>query len=320
MSPASRRGLLLAFVSSALLLFSRLGFADCTGPEATPVPQETPAAQYQPHYYDSDDNTVLQRRRFAPGSTGTYPTVIIIHAGEFKEYDDLGSLGQHYADYDLVQAGFLVFSVEHRLAPPNKITGQTDHCSGDDCPTEEVESGRPPEQWNDIKQEIAAAYNDSQCNGEIFLLGASSGGTHAAWCALDPTPLPSPAPGWPLPTGTIKAVAGLSGVYDLSLRTPTPTPTFINDVDNYTNTVENGDGVANIQYNDSPISLVANATNIPPFLLFATSSDPVNPAQATNFQSALENRGASATEYTSPTAVSTRFSTGIPQTSSRGIA
>ena len=214
----SKLRLLLSLASSALLLCNLHVFADCDGPEASPVPQETPAAQYQPSYYDSNDHTVLRRRRFAPSTSGTYPTVIIIHAGEYKEYDDMGSLGQLYADYDLQQADYLVFSVEHRLAPPGLLHGQTAHCSGDDCATEEVESGRPPEQWNDIKQEIAAAYADSQCNGEIFLLGASSGGTHAAWCALDPTPLPSPAPGWPLPAGTIKAVAGLSGVYDLSLR------------------------------------------------------------------------------------------------------
>jgi acetyl esterase/lipase len=120
----------------------------------------------------------------------------------------------------------------------------------------------------------------------------SSGGTHAAWCALDPTPLPSPAPGWPLPAGTIKAVVGLSGVYDLSLRIPMPTATFINDVDNYTNTVENGEGVAAIQYNDSPISLVATAAtaSIPPFLFFGSMNDPVNPAQATNMTAALNSR------------------------------
>src|SRR5574337_1142081 len=147
------------------------------------------------------------------------------------------------------------------------------HCrSGGDytCAPGTVESGRPPEQSNDIKQEIVAAYNDSQCNGEIFLLGASSGGTHAAWCALDPTPLPSPATGWPLPAGTIKAVAGLSGVYDLSYRGSDASMTFIDDVVNYTDTTDLG-----TQLSVSPIHLVASASNIPPFLLFATSDDPV---------------------------------------------
>ena len=44
-------------------------------------------------------------------------------------------------------------------------------------------------------------------------------------------------PGWDA-TKMPKAVVGLSGIYDLTLRTPPPSPQFINDVDNYTNTIE----------------------------------------------------------------------------------
>lgn len=262
----------------------------------SPPGQDPLAAAYQPHIYDPTDNTILRRLRFAPSTTGTYPTVVIIHGGEYRDQDDLGTHFQRYADYDLLQAGFLVFSVEHRLAPPGLLPGQTPHCTPADydCAPGTVESGRPPQQSNDIKQQIVAAYNDAQCNGKIFILGASSGGTHTLWCALDATPLPPGATGWPLPAGKIKAVAGLSGVYDLSLRTPTPTQTFINDVENYTNTTN-----LNTQLLVSPISLVASATNIPPALMYATDGDSVKPEQATNMKTALNNRVPNiATAYT----------------------
>jgi len=47
-------------------------------------------------------------------------------------------------------------------------------------------SDRPPQQSNDVKQQILAARADSHCNGTIFLVGGSAGGTHALWAALDP--------------------------------------------------------------------------------------------------------------------------------------
>jgi len=93
-------------------------------------------------------------------------------------------------------------------------------------------------------------------------------------------------------------VVGLSGVYDLSLRTPQPPQTFIDDVNNYTNTTEGEADCAAKQYGVSPISLVAAATPIPPVRLYATQGDSVPHQQAENMKVALQNQGVDVIEYT----------------------
>lgn len=239
--------------------------------------------------------------RFVPPAqygSGPYPTVLTIHGGEFREQNDHGTVQQSLADYDLSQAGFLVFSIEYRLAPPGLLYHQTQHCSAEDCPAAQVASGRPPQQSNDVKQEILAALADEQCNQKIFLVGGSSGATHALWAALDPN---STVPGWGSTTLTkIKAVVGLSGVYDLPLRNPTPSPNFIDNVENYTNTTEEEADCAAKQSLASPISLVAAATNIPPIRLYATEGNSVPPQQSVNMKQALLDRdpNADVVEYT----------------------
>jgi acetyl esterase/lipase len=276
-----------ALVSLALIFSGAFCSAQVCPDDIEPPtpPQQALDPAFQPHIYDPDDNTTLRRLRFTPDPAiwgpGPYPTVLTIHGGEFKEEDDHGTIQQGFADYDLSQAGFLVFSIEHRLAPNGLLMGQHKH---DDTPLG-VASGRPPQQSNDVKQQILAALADSQCNQTIFLVGGSSGGTHALWAALDPAPT---VPGWDSTTlAKIKAVVGLSGVYDLSLRRPQPSQAFINDVDNYTHTTENeGDCVAR-QYLASPISLVAAAMNIPPVRLYATEMNSVPPQQAVNMKAAL---------------------------------
>ena len=164
---------------------------------------------------------------------------------------------------------------------------------------EGIASGRPPQQSNDVKQQILAALADSHCNQTIFLVGGSSGGTHALWAALDPNPT---VPGWNSTTlAKIKAAVGLSGVYDLSLRIPPPSDTFIHDVENYTNTSDHGAGYVAKQYAASPISLVAAATNIPPVRLYASQDEHmVLPVQSENMRDALEARdpNADVIEYT----------------------
>jgi acetyl esterase/lipase len=211
--------------------------------------------------------------------------VLTIHVGEFRYYDDHGEPHQRMANKDLSDAGYLVFSIEHRLAPDGLIMGQHKH----DDSLEGIASGRPPQQSNDVKQEILAALADPHCNQKIFLVGGSSGGTHALWAALDPNPT---VPGWDSTTLTkIKAAVGLSGVYDLSLRIPPPSQTFINDVENYTNTSDHGAGYVAKQYAASPISLVAAATNIPPVRLYASELEHmVLPAQSENMRQALLDR------------------------------
>src|SRR5207244_5111001 len=71
--------------------------------------------------------------------------------------------------------GFLVFQIEHRLAPGDgRLPGQTS-------------SGRPPDQTDDVKRQILAALADPHCNGSIYLVGGSAGGCLSLWVMLDST-------------------------------------------------------------------------------------------------------------------------------------
>ena len=145
--------------------------------------------------------TILQRFRFAPPNAGPYdqyPTVLMFPPDGFKaEYGDHGVPSERWATRDLQYAGFLVFQVDHRLAPPHKLPGQTS-------------DGHPPDQTDDAKRQILAALADPQCNGSIYLIGGSAGGTLALWCALDSAT--GAVPGWDNNARLkIKAVVSLSG-------------------------------------------------------------------------------------------------------------
>ncbi len=181
-----------------------------------PPSQEILPNAYQPSAY-SDDQTILRRLRFSPDPAvygdGPYPVVVTVHAGGFRDQDAYGSMSQRWADRDLAKAGFLVFSIDYRLAPDGLIRRQHEH----DTTTEEgIASGRPPQQSNDVKQQTLAAYHDPHCNGTVFLVGGSSGGTHSLWAALDPA---ATVPGWPVPLVQVPmAVVTLSAPCDLSSR------------------------------------------------------------------------------------------------------
>lgn len=260
-----------------------------------PPSQEALPAQYQPSAY-SNDITILRRLRFRPDPAiygpGPYPVAITAHAGGFRDVDAYGSTSQRWADKDLAKAGFLVFSIDHRLAPDGLILNQHMH---DNTTPEGIASGRPPQQSNDVKQQILAAKYDSQCNGVVFFVGGSSGGTHGLWAALDPAPT---VPGWSAAEFP-KAVVTLSAPCDLSSRVgdiPADVAHFALDVGNYTNTTDPG-GFP-YQYSVSPIALVAAAMNIPPIRLFTTFSDSVPRQQSDEMKAALLARGVEVVEVT----------------------
>jgi acetyl esterase/lipase len=123
--------------------------------------------------------TTLQRIEFVPDSQrfpGPWPIALVVHGGGYHG----GSFNTPVATpvyYDLVNAGFLVFGTTYRLAPPGLIPGQTSH----DDPT----SGRPPEQSNDMKQQVLSARQDLRGNGTVVVVGDSSGGSHGIWVAID---------------------------------------------------------------------------------------------------------------------------------------
>ena len=192
----------------------------CSAQSPTPCPDHNPAYQtpepladmYQPSHYDPNDMTVMYHIKFKPSGTGPCPTVLMIPPALFRNGDASGSAKERVATKDLIDAGFLVFQIEHRLAPAGLLEGQTPHCNPDfsPCPIIEQASGRPPQQTDDVKQQILAALDDGDCNGKIFLIGGSSGGCHALWVALDATA--GNITDWtPEVRGKIKGVVGLSG-------------------------------------------------------------------------------------------------------------
>jgi acetyl esterase/lipase len=196
------------------------------------------------------------------------------------ETGDNGTHTQRVAANDLINHGFLVFQIEHRLAPPGLAFGQTSHNG-------HPESGRPPQQGNDLKQHILAALADPECNGTIFLIGGSSGATHALWAALAKDTL---VPGWNATVRSkIKGVVGLSGTYDLGSRVYPPgydyDEEFVEIIENYTNTDD-----VELQTMASPIFLVPDATYIPPTRLYATLLDTVPYTQTDNMYTALSAR------------------------------
>jgi acetyl esterase/lipase len=286
-------------LTSLALLFSS-GFClavPCPGAnnddfEALPQREWLPQ-DYQPSRYDTDDETVLRRVRFAPDpavhGSGPYPTVISIPATLFRSGECYGGQSQRVATRELKEAGYLVFQVEHRLAPPNTLWGQDQH---DPNTQKGRESGRPPQQSNDIKQQILAALADPNCNGDIFLIGGSSGGTHALWMALDPAPT---VPEWNAnKVAKIKAVVSFSGPTYLSWRDPDPNQDidgFIDTVENYTNT-KNDPTPEPEQYDASPIKFVEDTTNtlsyIPPIRMYATEGDSVPYQQGADMRAAFD--------------------------------
>ena len=205
------------------------------------------------------------------------------------EYGDRGNPTEQQASYDLQQAGFLVFQVDHRLAPPGALDGQ--------APRSVNDNGGFPDQTDDLKRQIMAALADSQCNGNIYLVGGSAGGTLVLWVMLDSSAT-FPNCGWnETARAHIKAVVSLSGPTQFcDWSNPGNIPQdaltrFENDLDNYVNLLPQTDCAHDPDHNldhASPAWLVANgATSSPPVMLYATLGDPVPYAQAQDMKTAL---------------------------------
>jgi acetyl esterase/lipase len=123
--------------------------------------QQGPPTQYG----TADDGTVLRWQVSVPNNgQQQHPTVILIPGGGFMA---LGGIPYNPFVSDLVAAGYLVFdNVQYRLAPPNRLPGQ-------------VSDGRFPNQTDDVSIAAKAAVHDARCNGDVFVIGGSAGGSHA---------------------------------------------------------------------------------------------------------------------------------------------
>ncbi len=246
-----------------------------------PANEETLDSKYQP-----PDGDILHRFRFVPPNAvpgQRFPTVLMFPPDVFYlDYGDHGVPSERWATYDLQQAGFLVFQVDHRLAPPGALPGQTS-------------SGRAPAQTDDAKRQILAALADPQCNGSVYLIGGSAGGTLALWSGLE-----SAAGAVTLWDNSarlkIKAVVSFSGVTDPSNwdHPGIPDPDYEDfkfRVDKYVGLTYPAYDYTTL-YAASPVSLITNgATSSPPVMLYASEFDTVSYKQAEEMNTALNGIG-----------------------------
>ena len=154
---STHRAFAACFCSLALILTSAL-HAQTPTPCPDHHPPQTAAtaldAMFQPSHYDPNDTTVIYHIKFKPSGTGPWPTVLMLPPDVFKiEIKAAGTTKERVATRDVTDNGFLVFQIEHRLAPDGLLEGQHEH----DTTLAGVASGRPPQQSDDVKQQILAA-------------------------------------------------------------------------------------------------------------------------------------------------------------------
>src|SRR5438094_2607001 len=185
----NRIALVIIAVVTTLILFPTLRAAPTRLGCATPVIEQYGIG------HSPFGATPLRWRAFVPNDSEKHPAIIVIHGGEFHG----GDFTDIETDQDLVCAGFCVFDIEYRLAPPAKVPGQ-----GRDL-------GHYPEQTDDVATAIRAARNPAptsvafgRVNGRVGAVGGSAGASHAAYCAAGPT----------LGGDQLDAAVLLSGAYD----------------------------------------------------------------------------------------------------------
>jgi acetyl esterase/lipase len=215
--------------------------------------------------YGIGGSTPLRWRAFVPNDTLKHPAVIVIHGGAFIS----GDFNNIQTDEDLVCAGFCVFDIEYRLAPPGKLRGQ-----GSDL-------GRYPEQTDDVATAIRAARSPApgsiafgRVNGKVGAVGGSAGGSHAAYCAAAPT----------LGGDQFDAAVLLSGAYDFhdpASLIDTRCLLFGDDVRNYVGCTPGPacDGNGGLLDLASPYRRFTRLSS--PVFIVASNLDPMPPNQFT---------------------------------------
>ena len=257
-------------------------------------PTPDPPLEFVPDAFQPPDGSKLSWQIYIPTGTGPFPTVIIFHGGLFSS----GSLkegGVQRVCGDLQRAGFLAVAVNYRLAPCGRIAGQ-------DPNYQDPLSGRPPQQTDDAKSLIRAARSlTTLCNGNVGVLGGSSGGSLAVFTALDKTPSPpSTYPHWcqdghddrPL------CAVGLSAGCDLSDRVPPGyegLESFIYTVQNYTNSC-----VLSEQKSVSPVAVLKSESEqtFKPLYLVNSEMDSMPWHQIEDMRCALVDKSINAALYT----------------------
>src|SRR5262249_1449852 len=110
-----------SITTAAIAVVSLIGMLKATSPPTNGCGVTPVLEQYGLGHSRSGDTPLLWEV-FVPNDTETHPAIIVIHGGNFSSGDFNGHDTQ--TDQDLVCAGFCVFDIEYRLAPPGKIPGQ----------------------------------------------------------------------------------------------------------------------------------------------------------------------------------------------------
>jgi acetyl esterase/lipase len=261
------------------------------------IPTSSPIAKPIPSNFQPPDGSVLTWGKYVPPGTGPFYTIVVIHGGGFYKGSPKEVQVARLAR-DLQAQGYYVLAASYRLAPCGLINHQPDHTH--------PESGRPPEQTDDIKSIIRAARAEPLCNGHVAVLGGAAGGMHAAFVALDTTASPPRTyPNWcqggvdDRPDCAIM----LSGVYDFSDREdtgPGMRQDYIKDVENYTNTIVRVDPDGGpSQKSVSPVAQIRPQTEQPfkPMFAVCTVGDETPPHQLEDLRCTLVANGIDSSLY-----------------------
>lgn len=219
-------------------------------------------AQTIEQYAITDTGVALRWSVYVPPDGGRHPAVIVLHAGGFKS----GFPGPAHVAKDLARAGFVAFTAEYRLAPPHDEMNAPEHPPPSQNTVVPPDDGHYPKQTKDIQTAIRAARRDPRCNGLVYCVGGSTGGSHTVYLAA------RGSPGDDMPD----LIVSLSGIYDFAnlqhLRFPCRSgeTCFWNAIINYV-------GVPDFQHHQreiekaSPITYVTS--NFPPAFIMAALND-----------------------------------------------
>ncbi len=229
--------------------------------------------------------TDLRWDRYVPIAGGpAWPAVVLVHVGGYKT----GNRGPAGVAQDLANAGFLVFAIEYRLAPPASPMLSAGPPGDPQFSADLATDGRPPNQTNDVKLAVIAARGDAQCNGKVVLVGGSGGAAHSMFVARDGT----------AGTSQPDVVVCLSPLTDLANQTDLADPLrtqYKGDIYNYLNFANS------VPTNDSGYQAAAKAASAfwlgsyataPPILFFLSTSDTVPVGQYNGMRSKLIADGA----------------------------
>jgi len=236
---------------------------------AAPQPQRgcgvTPVTEQYGIGHSPSGDTALTWKAFIPRDGRRHPAIIVIHGGNFNS----NNFGETQTDQDLVCAGFCVFDILYRLAPPGKIPGQR------------RDPGHYPEQTDDMATAIRAARSPAptsvafgRVNGKVGAVGGSAGASHAAYCAAAPT-----LGGDQLDAAVLLSVA--SDFHDPASLSDTRCVEFGEDVRNYVGCSPGPacDGDGGLLDLASPYRRFTSSSS--PVFIIASNLDPMPPNQFT---------------------------------------